>query len=84
MEEGIIDTLTCKKCNHTWRPRQEVVKMCPNCKTEKADFRKKFNILRNSDGTPKGANIFFSLDDLNKIPGYEQIELDVNISGIYN
>lgn len=28
-----LPTLTCKRCVHTWVPRQAVIKLCPRCKS---------------------------------------------------
>jgi uncharacterized OB-fold protein len=28
-----ISTLTCKRCGHTWVPRQAVVTLCARCKS---------------------------------------------------
>ena len=28
-----IPKITCKRCSHTWFPRQIEVRMCPKCKS---------------------------------------------------
>ena len=33
MDEIKLTELKCKKCGHTWKPRQEEVRQCPKCKS---------------------------------------------------
>jgi len=32
-----LPELTCNQCGHTWTPRTEDVRMCPNCKSIRWD-----------------------------------------------
>lgn len=32
-EESKPKELTCNKCGHRWKPRQEEVRQCPKCKS---------------------------------------------------
>lgn len=36
-----INKLECQKCGHKWYPRKVSVVLCPNCKTQLWDKRKK-------------------------------------------
>ncbi|MFA5995565.1 MAG: hypothetical protein WCW27_01240 [Patescibacteria group bacterium] len=29
----IIQTIQCKRCNHTWVPRTADIRVCPKCKS---------------------------------------------------
>ncbi len=33
MAEVEIKELRCKRCGHSWIPRQNEVRICPNCKS---------------------------------------------------
>ena len=36
-----IQKMNCKRCNHTWMPRQEEIRICPKCKSPYWDREKK-------------------------------------------
>ena len=36
-----INKLRCKRCGHEWTPRQEVVRICPRCKSPYWDKKRK-------------------------------------------
>jgi Zn finger protein HypA/HybF involved in hydrogenase expression len=35
-----LNKVTCKRCGHTWIPRQAVIFVCPKCKSPKWDIDK--------------------------------------------
>lgn len=35
-----VETLTCRRCGHTWVPRKDVVYECPKCKSARWDVPK--------------------------------------------
>jgi len=40
MKVQTVPKLTCKRCKYSWRPRNDIVKICPKCKSTKWNERK--------------------------------------------
>jgi len=54
MEESVtIHKLTCERCGHSWVPRVQTVKTCPNCRSPYWDTPKQKKKVTQSQGEEK-------------------------------